>query len=47
MFGPVFLTFIAEESKVLFYFLVLMLDFAISFRVIGSSETIFDNKTFI
>jgi hypothetical protein len=47
MFGPVFLSFVIEEAEVLFYFLVLTLDFAISFRMIGSSETGFDTKTLV
>jgi hypothetical protein len=47
MFGPVFLTFVTEEMKILLYFLVLALDFAISFWVISSNEAGFYTKTFI
>jgi hypothetical protein len=47
MFGPVFLTFVTEETEVLLYFLVLALDFAISFEMIGSSEAGFNTKTLI
>jgi hypothetical protein len=47
MFGLVFLTFVTEEIKVLFYFLVFALYFAISFRIIGSSEASFDTKMFV
>jgi hypothetical protein len=47
MFGPIFLMFIIEEMKILFYFLVLALNFAISFRVIGGSEASFNTKTLI
>jgi hypothetical protein len=47
MFGPVFLMFVTEEMKVLLYFLVFVLDFAISFRMISSSEAGFDTKMFI
>jgi hypothetical protein len=47
IFGPVFLMFVTEESKILLHFLVLALNFAISFRVIGSSEASFDTKTFV
>jgi hypothetical protein len=45
--GPVFLIFVTEEMKVLFYFLVLALDFTISFRVVASSETSFNTKMLI
>jgi hypothetical protein len=47
VFGPVFLTFVAEKTKVLLYFLVLMLDFAITFRMIGSSEASLNTKMFV
>jgi hypothetical protein len=47
VFGPVFLTFVTEETKVLLYFLILALHFAISFRMIGSSEAGLNTKTFI
>jgi hypothetical protein len=47
MFSPVFLTFVTEETKVLFYFLVLALDFTVSFGVVGSNEASFDTKTLI
>jgi hypothetical protein len=47
VFSPVFLTFVTKESKVLLYFLVFMLNFAITFRVIDSSEASFDTKTLV
>jgi hypothetical protein len=47
VFGLVFLTFVTEETKVLLYFLILALHFAISFRMIGSSEASLNTKTFI
>jgi hypothetical protein len=45
VFGPVFLIFVTEETEVLFYFLVLALNFAVSFGMIGSSEAGLDIKT--
>jgi hypothetical protein len=47
MFGSVFLTFVTEETEVLLYFLVLALDFAISFGMIGGSEAGLDTKMFV
>jgi hypothetical protein len=47
MFGSVFLMFVTEETEILLYFLVLALNFAISFRMIGSSEASLDTKTFV
>jgi hypothetical protein len=47
MLGLVFLMFVTEESEILFNFLVLMLNFAIFFKVVGSNEASFDTKTFI
>jgi hypothetical protein len=47
MFSPIFLTFVTEETKVLLYLLIFALDFAISFRVIGSSEASFNIKMLI
>jgi hypothetical protein len=47
MLGPVFLIFVTEELEILFNFWVLTLNFAIFFKVVGSSETSLDTKTFI
>jgi hypothetical protein len=47
VFSPVFLTFVSSVTKILLYFLVLALDFAIFFRVIDSSEPSFNSKTFV
>jgi hypothetical protein len=47
IFGPVFLIFVTEKTEVLFYFLVLALNFAISFRMVGSSEASFDTKMLV
>jgi hypothetical protein len=47
MFSLVFLMFVIEELKILFYFLVPVLDFAISFRVISSSEAYFNTKMLV
>jgi hypothetical protein len=47
IFGPVFLIFVTEETKVLLDFLVLALNFAITFKMIGSGEAGFDTKTFV
>jgi hypothetical protein len=47
MFGPIFLMFVIEKTKILLNFLIHALDFAISFRVIGSSEASFNTKLFV
>jgi hypothetical protein len=47
IFGLVFLAFVTEELEILLYFLVLALDFAISFRVVGSSEASCNTKTLV
>jgi hypothetical protein len=47
MFSPIFLTLVTEEMKILLYFLVFALNFAVSFRMIGSSEASLNTKTFI
>jgi hypothetical protein len=47
MFSPVFLTFVTEETKVLFYFLALALNFVVTFKVIGISESSFNTKVLI
>jgi hypothetical protein len=41
------LIFVTEKTEVLFYFLVLALNFAISFRMVGSSEASFDTKMLV
>jgi hypothetical protein len=47
MFGPVFLMLVTEETKVLLNFLVLVLNFAVTFRVVGSSEAGLNTKSFV
>jgi hypothetical protein len=47
MFSPVFLIFVTEEAKILLNFLILVLNFAVSFRVIGSSEAYSNTKLFV
>jgi hypothetical protein len=47
MFGLIFPMLVTEETKVLLNFLVLALNFAITFRMVGSSEAGFNTKTFI
>jgi hypothetical protein len=47
MFGLVFLTFVIEEMKILLNFLVLALDFAVTFGMVGSCEASSNTKTFI
>jgi hypothetical protein len=47
MFGPVFLSLVIKETKILLYFLVLVLNFAIFFKMIDSSEASFDTKMLI
>jgi hypothetical protein len=47
IFGLVFLTFVTEEMKVLFYFLVFALNFAISLRMVGSSEAGLNTKMLV
>jgi hypothetical protein len=44
---PVVLSFITKQTKVLFNFLVLMLYFAITLWMVGSSKAGFDTKAFI
>jgi hypothetical protein len=47
IFSLVFLTFIIEETKILLYFLILALNFAVTFKVIGPSEAGFDAKMLV
>jgi hypothetical protein len=39
VFGPIFLMFVTEKTKVLLNFLIIVLNFAITLEMIGSSET--------
>jgi hypothetical protein len=41
------LIFITEETKILFYFIVLSFDFTIIFRMVSSSEASFNTKIFV
>ena len=45
--APVRLTLVSEHPKVLLDILVFALDFAITLRVIGSSQAGFDTETFV
>jgi hypothetical protein len=47
IFGPVFLMLVTEEMEVLLSFLVLALNFAITFRVVGNSEAGSNTETFV
>jgi hypothetical protein len=44
---PVVLLFITKQAKVLFDFLVLVLHFAITLRMVSSSEASFDTKALV
>jgi hypothetical protein len=47
IFGPVLLTLVTEETKVLLNFLILALNFAVIFRMVGSSEASFNTKMLV
>jgi hypothetical protein len=47
MFGSIFLTFVTEKTKVLLHFLVFVVNFAVTLRMVGSSETGLNTKMLV
>ena len=47
MIGPVVLTLVAEDAKILFDLLILAFDFTIALWVVSRSETSFNAEVFV